>query len=276
MKNENNVAYREIAPGVYYMQSGKGIYRANVYFIRSGESWVLIDASSAKCGGEIKKAAEALFGTGTRPACILITHDHPDHTGAVPELVRDWKCPVYFHPDDLELAVNGTLETMNKYATPLDRWVIFPLLHMMPRQKLNAMLEAQSLKGVAQAFDPTAGVPGLPDWQCIHTPGHMPGHIAFFRSNDRVLISGDAVLTVNLDPGWGMLLWMLKKSRTKISRPARYVTWDWQKAKESTAVMAELEPMVLAPGHGPPIAGEEIAREFRAFAERFSGHPVGK
>jgi membrane protease YdiL (CAAX protease family) len=29
--------------------------------------------------------------------------------------------------------------------------------------------------------------------------GHTPGHAAFFRSRDRVLITGDAVLTVNLN-----------------------------------------------------------------------------
>ena len=27
-------------------------------------------------------------------------------------------------------------------------------------------------------IDPNAGVPGLPDWQIIPTPGHTPGHLA--------------------------------------------------------------------------------------------------
>jgi len=267
---------REIAPGIYYKESGKGFYRSNVYFVQSGQSWVLIDASSVKCGEEIEKAAEALFGAGTRPDCILITHDHPDHAGAVLELVRDWKCTVYFHPDELDLAINGTMETMKRYANLLDRWVIFPLLRFMPRKKLDAMLASQSLKGIAQAFEPAAGVPGLPDWKCIHTPGHTPGHVAFFRSSDGVLIAGDAVLTVNLTLGWGILSWMLKKSRPKVSNAPRYVAWDWKKAKESTAVLATLEPHVLAAGHGVPMTGGETARELRAFAERFSGHPVGK
>jgi glyoxylase-like metal-dependent hydrolase (beta-lactamase superfamily II) len=269
-------ACREIAPDVFYMESGKGIYRSNVYFVRSGTSWVLIDASSTHCGEEIKQAAESLFGAGTRPACILITHDHPDHAGSILELVRYWKCVVYFHPDELELAVNSTMETMKKYANPLDHWVIFPLLRLMPPGKRDAMLAGSSLKGVAQAFDPAAGVPGLPDWQCIHTPGHMPGHVAFFRSRDRVLITGDAVLTVRQNSLWAMLLWMLKKSRTKISNTIWISTWNWKKAKESVMVMAALEPRVLAPGHGLPITGGETARELRALAERITGHPVGK
>ncbi len=40
---------QEIAPDVYCMEVGTGIMRSNVYFVRSGSSWVLIDAASAKC-----------------------------------------------------------------------------------------------------------------------------------------------------------------------------------------------------------------------------------
>jgi hypothetical protein len=55
---------REIASGVYCLETGKGLLRANVYLVRSGTSWALIDAASANCGSAIQKAAEALFGEG--------------------------------------------------------------------------------------------------------------------------------------------------------------------------------------------------------------------
>jgi len=51
--------------------------RANVYFVRSGLSWALVDAGSAKCAPAIQKAAESLFGKDVAPASILLTHDHP-------------------------------------------------------------------------------------------------------------------------------------------------------------------------------------------------------
>ena len=73
---------QEIAPGVYCMETGKGIMRSNVYFVRSGSSWALIDTASANCGRVIQKAAESLFGANTRPAAILLTHSHPDHAGS--------------------------------------------------------------------------------------------------------------------------------------------------------------------------------------------------
>jgi glyoxylase-like metal-dependent hydrolase (beta-lactamase superfamily II) len=265
-KKTNIGLCREIATGVYCMEAGKGISRSNVYFVRSGSSWVLIDAASANCGRLIRKTAESLFGANTRPASILLTHDHPDHAGSALELARMWGCPVYVHPDELPLAAIGDLTTVEKYANPLDRWIILPLLRLMPRRRVESMLSKASLKEVAQAFDPEATVPGLPDWGCIHTPGHTPGHVAFFRTSDRVLITGDALLTVDLNSFWGFLLWALRQNRQRVSGPPWYSTWNRQVAKESVAALARLEPRVLAPGHGVPMKGKGTARELHSFA----------
>lgn len=267
---------REVAPGVYCMETGKGISRSNVYFVRSGSSWVLIDAALANCGRLIRKTAESLFGVNTRPASILLTHDHPDHAGSALELARMWDCPVYVHPDELPLVAIEDLSTIEKYANPLDRWIVLPLLRAMPRRRVEAMLSRASIKDVVQAFDPSAAVPSLSDWECIPTPGHTPGHVAFFRTSDRVLITGDAIVTVDLNSFWGFLLWGLRLNTQRVSGPPWYSTWNWRAAKESVTALAGLEPRVLASGHGVPMSGDKIARELRAFADHFSGPAAEK
>jgi glyoxylase-like metal-dependent hydrolase (beta-lactamase superfamily II) len=258
---------REIASGVHCKEIGKGISRSNVYFVRSGLSWVLIDAASVNCGRLIRKTAESLFGVNTRPASILLTHDHPDHAGSVLELVRIWECPVYVHPDELPLTTARDLSTLNEYANPLDRWIILPLLRAMPRRRVESILTRASLKGIVRAFDPNAAVPDLPDWECIPSPGHTPGHVAFFRTSDRVLITGDAVVTVDLNSFWGFLLWSLRLNKQRVSGPPWYSTWNRRAAKESVAALAGLEPRVLASGHGMPMTGDGTARELHAFAD---------
>lgn len=263
---------QEVSPGVYCMEVGKGISRSNVFFVRSGSSWVLIDAASANCAQAIRRTAESLFGANTRPASILLTHNHPDHAGSVVELSRLWDCPVYVHPDELPYVGIEDLSTIEKYANPLDRWLILPILRFMPRRQVETMLLSNaSIKEVVRAFDPSAAVPGLPDWVCIPTPGHTPGHVVFLRSYDRVLIAGDAVLTVQLNSIWGFLLWGLRRNKQRISGPPWYSTWNWRAAKESVALLAKYEPRVLATGHGAPMSGEEIARELRTFADHFAG-----
>ncbi len=262
---------QEIAPGVYCMEVGKGIMRSNVYFVRSGSSWVLIDTASANCGPVIQEAAESLFGANTRPAAILLTHNHPDHAGSTLELARRWGCLAYVHPDELPLVTadfSTFFSTVKGYANPLDIWVVLPLLRVMPRRH-ESMLSESSFKDVARAFDPNTGVPGLPDWECIPTPGHTPGHVSFFRPSDRVLITGDAVLTVHLNSLWGFLLWGFRRNKQRLSGPPWYTTWSWRAAKESVAPLARLEPRVLACGHGLPMSGTGTAPELRAFADHF-------
>ena len=263
---------QEIAPGVYCLEVGKGIMRSNVYFVRSGSSWVLIDTGSAKCDREIQAAAESLFGANTRPAAILLTHNHPDHAGSTPELARRWGCLVYMHHDELPLVTMDSstyLSTVKKYANPLDTWVILPLLSVLPKRARESMLPESSFKEVVRAFDPGAGVPGLPDWEYFLTPGHTPGHVSFFRPSDRVLITGDAVLTVHLNSLWSFLLWDFGRNKQRLSGPPWYTTWSWRTAKESVASLARLEPRLLACGHGLPMSGSGTAPELRAFADHF-------
>lgn len=254
---------REIAPGVHCLGVGKGLLRSNIYLVRSGPSWALIDAASPKCGRSIQKAAESLFGEDTPPASILLTHDHPDHAGSARELAHLWNCPVWVHPDELPL-VFGDVSTFKKYANPLDRWVVLPLLRLMGSRRTESMLSQASFKEVARPLDPRADLPGLPDWEAVPTPGHTPGHVAFFRRSDRVLITGDALVTVNLNSLWGLLL-----HKQRVSGPPWYTTWSWPAAKESVASLAKLEPRVLAGGHGIPMTGPETPRRVRAFSDRF-------
>ena len=263
----------EIATGVHCKEVGKGISRSNVYFVQSGSSWVLIDAASANCGQLIRKTAESLFGANARPTSILLTHDHPDHAGSALELARMWRCPVCVHPDELPLAAIGDLSTIQKYANPLDRSIILPLLRLMPRRRVESMLSKASLKDVVQGFDPDATLPGLPDWECIPTPGHTPGHVAFFRRSDQFLITGDAIVTVDLNSFWGILLWGLRIDKQRVSGPPWYSTWNKKAAKESVSLLAGLKPRVLASGHGVPMAGDSVAVELSAFADRFAGAP---
>jgi glyoxylase-like metal-dependent hydrolase (beta-lactamase superfamily II) len=90
--------------------------------------------------------------------------------------------------------------------------------------------------------------------------------VSFFRPSDRVLVTGDAVVTMRLNSISGLVL-----QRQGLSGPPWYTSWKWRTAKASVAALARLEPLVLAGGHGTPLTGAETADALRAFAKSFSG-----
>lgn len=249
----------EVAPGVFQMETGRGITECNVYFVRSGAEWVLVDTGWPNRAKTIRSTAERLFGSLARPAAILLTHFHPDHSGAAGELAQLWELPIHVHPDELPFAGGGYVA---EYAHPLDRWVVAPLMRLVPPGRREAIRSRNSLEGMAAAFDPRAGVPGLPDWECVPTPGHTPGHASYYRPADRVLLTGDALVTVRLNSPAGLFL-----ERSGLSSPPWFTTWDRVAARESIRRLAQLEPRVVAGGHGRAMT-TGVADAVSAFAQQ--------
>jgi hypothetical protein len=55
----------------------------------------------------------------------------------------------------------------------------------------------------------------------------------------------------------------------RVSGPPRISTWNLSAAKQSVAVLARLEPHVLACGHGRPMTGADTAERLMSFSEAF-------
>jgi glyoxylase-like metal-dependent hydrolase (beta-lactamase superfamily II) len=51
--------------------------------------------------------------------------------------------------------------------------------------------------------------------------------------------------------------------------PPAYFTTDWDAARESVRRLAALDPVVIAPGHGQPMAGEQTITALQHMAEQF-------
>jgi MYXO-CTERM domain-containing protein len=116
-----------------------------------------------------------------------------------------------------------------------------------------------------QTLPADGGVPGLPGWRWVHTPGHTPGHVSLHREDDGVLIAGDSLATMNLD-SWAAYF----TRERRLNRPSPPFTFDWGTAHRSIEELAHLEPKVVAAGHGLPIAGDHAAAELRGLAGRFT------
>ncbi|HYN49018.1 MAG TPA: MBL fold metallo-hydrolase, partial [Candidatus Nanopelagicales bacterium] len=142
----------EIAPDVFLLGPW-GRTQTNVYLVRGGSAWVLVDAGWEGDAPRIEAAARTLVGPGTAPAAILLTHDHPDHAGAARALGETWRCPILMHPAETAIA-NGDFKAMERFAGPLDRWVILPAMRAIGERRRAEVLLRGSLAGLFQELDP--------------------------------------------------------------------------------------------------------------------------
>jgi glyoxylase-like metal-dependent hydrolase (beta-lactamase superfamily II) len=253
-----DTAVTEIAPGVFCIGPW-GWSQTTVYLLRTADGGVLVDTGWSADVDRVRRAGERVLGGP--PAAILLTHVHPDHSGAAGELARSWGCPVWLDPLELPIAT-GDFEAMRRDAGPLDRWVVLPVMRALGGRRRAALLARGSLAGVARTYPPDDSVPGLPGWRRVPTPGHTPGHTSFFRPEDGVLVSGDALVTLPLNSVAALL------RRRRRSGPPAYSTWNHQHAMASIRRLAALEPAVLGGGHGRPLTGGDTAERVQAFADR--------
>jgi glyoxylase-like metal-dependent hydrolase (beta-lactamase superfamily II) len=105
----------------------------------------------------------------------------------------------------------------------------------------------------------------IPAWTIVHTPGHTAGHVSLFRSSDRTLLAGDAFCTTKPESFFDAAI----TQSPELHGPPAYFTPDWAAASASIQRLADLNPAIIAPGHGKPLSGEDVAAKLHLLADQF-------
>jgi hydroxyacylglutathione hydrolase len=196
---------------------------------------VLVDTGIKQSASKIAEMLE-----GRSISAIALTHAHGDHAGAMKRLAARFGVPVWCGTADRE-------------ATETGRLVLSPALD---RPGLSTVVNA------AAGFDGTPVARTLADgdsltagFTVLHTPGHSPGHVSFWRETDRTLICGDVFFNMHLlttVPG--------------LRQPPDLLTLDPTENRVSERRLAALEPSTVGFGHGP-VLSDDAARKLRNFVQ---------
>lgn len=250
-----NLETTERALGFHPVAFGVGRLRTifvNLYAVETSDGgFVLVDTGMAGTSALVKGAVAARFGADAKPRAILMTHAHIDHVGNAKTLADAYGVPVYVHALEAPYVTGG-----GDYAPadPTPGGAIAFVARFLPTKGADLGDRVRTL--------PEDGtVPELPGWRWVATPGHTVGHVAYFRAADRVLIAGDAFATADMDDWVAVNTWP-----RQIARPAMPFTPDWEAARASILRLADLDPAVVAVGHGRPIEADDLAERLRELA----------
>ncbi|MGE0823403.1 MAG: MBL fold metallo-hydrolase [Candidatus Binatia bacterium] len=171
----------------------------NVYLLRDGEEWALID-TGMNSDESIDTFRTAITQVGCRPEAIrkiICTHHHADHFGTSKVLKELTGAEVYLH--SLEVS---RIERMQS-NTPLPEALAFFRSHGVP------LPEGPDAMPTPGRYFGTLYAPSHPDHPLgdgdvlkvgkreivvVWTPGHTAGHCCLYVPHDKVLIVGDHLL----------------------------------------------------------------------------------
>jgi hydroxyacylglutathione hydrolase len=215
---------KRLAPGVWRLKEFPGP-AINVYLAED----VLIDAGRR---WDRKRIFAEL--DGVEISAVALTHVHPDHQGCAAAVCEARGVPLACHADDVD-AMEG-----RRSVAATDWWLgkIYDRLWTGPPRKVDRVLAEG---------DEVAG------FRVVHAPGHAPGEVIFFRDSDRVAICGDVIRSMSYATG-----------RPMLAEPPDFYNVDSAENRRSIRRLAELEPSLILPGHGPAVTDMAAFERFVA------------
>jgi glyoxylase-like metal-dependent hydrolase (beta-lactamase superfamily II) len=204
----------------------------NCFLVLEPDGWTLVDTGLKGSGKAIRDAAHKL-----PIRQILLTHAHYDHAGSVDELVAGGGVALATSEREARLLAGDA--TFSATEEPKKLTIGYMAIEARPRLTLST----------GDRVGP---------FTALETPGHTPGHTAFWDDRDGTLFAGDALMNIGKLHVAGIRYWLNPFSRM--------ATWNPRLALESARRMLALKPQRILFGHGQAL-DQPVPQLEKAIAE---------
>ncbi|MGB6406297.1 MAG: MBL fold metallo-hydrolase [Planococcus donghaensis] len=203
----------------------------NCYIIDEETELTLVDAALGFNAKQILLSIRVMKKPLTQ---IIITHAHMDHLGALDAIKREWPDAVVSISSRDARILRGDTELLPGEPDSPIKGGVPKNIKTQPDRLLEEGDQIGSL-------------------EVVNTPGHTPGSISLLDTRNRFLIVGDALQTQGGLAVSGTL-------KALFPFPA-LATWNKKIALESAIKIKNLQPQLLAVGHGKMMANPLQALE---------------
>ncbi len=198
-----------ITDGIHQIDRVKG---AHVYLI-TGEHPFLVDTGLP---GQGRRVLNYLSQVGLNPSdlkAIVLTHYDVDHVGSAVSLQQLTGCNVYAHETEIPYLQQALPRPGIKRWLPMLITPVYGRLELL--QNISPLNDGDIFSG----------------WECLHTPGHTPGHLVLYRNG--IVLAGDLMQggTIRLAPS--------------------FFTWEASALRSSITNLLQRPVRWILPGHGP-------------------------
>jgi glyoxylase-like metal-dependent hydrolase (beta-lactamase superfamily II) len=218
---------RQIAKDVWQLY-GFPADAFNVYLVGD----VLIDAGTRWARSRILRQLG-----GRKLSLMALTHVHPDHQGSARAVCDRFRVPLACHEADAAVMEGRAPFVPNSRILRLGERV-----WAGPPVRVGRVL---------RDGDTVAG------FRVVHTPGHTPGHVVFFREADRVAVAGDLLVNISF---------LTFQEGLRVT--PRFFSADPRQNLHSILALHRLRPRVVCFGHGPPLFEPRLLDVFADRLER--------
>ena len=204
---------------------------ANTYLILGDQTTLIDTGTPGKQDNILSYLRNVLKGKPEDIKTIILTHHHIDHTGSLYELKKITNANVAAYIDDVDV-ISGEKQSSDP-------------IYMRFVSRLMATFTSYKF------IKPDIGLREndmVDNYMVIHTPGHTPGSIALYNSDNGVIFVGDT----------------LTYDGNKVGGPPSFLINDREALKKSVKKISDLNPKIMLSGHGKPLT-EDTTDEDQGF-----------
>lgn len=257
--------FSEIYPGIYRLTlplPGRKPGPIHVYLF-VGEIITLLDTGTHRTAGLLRRALRELGLSFSDIRQLVITHGHPDHCGAARKIAygRGRRVTVAAHAREVHSIETG-FEVSKKTIAAYLKMMGVPWIFRQAVRLVALVFKflSRNCRVDTPLRDGDAIRLGSYDARVIATPGHTAGSISLFIEKEKIIFSGDTVLS-HITPNAFVILDRFSILSDRLSQEEFY---------HSLSKIESLGPSVIYPSHGGEIVNlKELVAQYRqCFAER--------